>query len=177
LRSGAEIPSSYYFNLATWHTINQAYTRKSVTQLADLARDAAEPARIARLQNLIEDRAGHWLAMQVEGAKIALSDADMVNLQLDRLSPPESLDIARAQFEAAIAQLVEQVATTVGKLFADAGVRPADVDTVFFTGGSSGVGLLRARIGAMVPDARRVEGDLFGSIGTGLALDALRKFG
>jgi hypothetical chaperone protein len=37
--------------------------------------------------------------------------------------------------------------------------------------------LLRARIGAMVPDARRVEGDLFGSIGTGLALDALRKFG
>ncbi|MEM8514968.1 putative chaperone protein [Massilia sp. MP_M2] len=177
LRSGAEIPSSYYFNLATWHTINQAYTRKSVTQLNDLARDAAEPARIARLQNLIEDRAGHWLAMQVEGAKIALSDADVVNLQLDRLSPPESLDIARAQFEGAIAQLVEQVATTVGKLFADAGVRPGDVDTVFFTGGSSGVGLLRARIGAMVPDARRVEGDLFGSIGTGLALDALRKFG
>lgn len=177
LRSGAEIPSSYYFNLATWHTINQAYTRKSVTQLNDLARDAAEPARIARLQNLIEDRAGHWLAMQVEGAKIALSDADMVKLQLDRLSPPESLDIARVQFERAIAQLVEQVATTVGKLFADAGVRPGDVDTVFFTGGSSGVGLLRARIGAMVPDARRVEGDLFGSIGTGLALDALRKFG
>ena len=25
--------------------------------------------------------------------------------------------------------------------------------------------------------SRRVEGDLFGSIGTGLALDALRKFG
>jgi len=69
------------------------------------------------------------------------------------------------------------VATTVSKLFADAGVKPEDVDTVFFTGGSSGVGLLRERIGAMVPGARRVEGDLFGSIGTGLALDALRRFG
>ncbi|WP_137176131.1 Hsp70 family protein [Massilia sp. HP4] len=177
LRSGAAIPSSYYFNLATWHTINQAYTRKSVTQLADLARDASEPARIARLQNLIDERAGHWLAIQVEGAKIALSDADLVRLQLDRLSPPETLDIARAQFEAAIAGLVDQVATTVDRLFADAGVQPGDVDTVFFTGGSSGVGLLRERIGALVPDARRVEGDLFGSIGTGLALDALRKFG
>lgn len=177
LRSGAAIPSSYYFNLATWHTINQAYTRKSVTQLADLARDASEPARIARLQNLIDERAGHWLAIQVEGAKIALSDADMVHLQLDRLSPPETLDVARAQFETAIAGLVDQVATTVSKLFADAGVQPDDVDTVFFTGGSSGVGLLRERIGAMVPAARRVEGDLFGSIGTGLALDALRKFG
>lgn len=177
LRSGAAIPSSYYFNLATWHTINQAYTRKSVTQLADLARDASEPAKIARLQHLIDERAGHWLAIQVEGAKIALSDADLVRLQLDRLSPPETLEVARSQFEAAIAGLVDQVATTVGKLFADAGVQPEAVDTVFFTGGSSGVGLLRERIGAMVPGARRVEGDLFGSIGTGLALDALRKFG
>jgi len=177
LRSGAAIPSSYFFNLATWHTINQAYTRKSVTQLADLARDAAEPAKIARLQNLIEDRAGHWLAIQVEGAKIALSSADLVRLELDRLSPPETLEIAREQFEAAIGGLVDQVAGTVGKLFADAGVKPDDVDTVFFTGGSSGVGLLRERIGAMVPGARRVEGDLFGSIGTGLALDASRKFG
>lgn len=177
LRSGAAIPSSYYFNLATWHTINQAYTRKSVTQLADLARDASEPARIARLQNLIDERAGHWLAIQVEGAKIALSDADLVRLQLDRLSPPETLEVARTQFEAAIAGLVDQVATTVNRLFADAGVQPDAVDTVFFTGGSSGVGLLRQRIGAMAPAARKVEGDLFGSIGTGLALDALRKFG
>ncbi len=29
LRSGSEVPSSYYFNLATWHTINLAYTQKS----------------------------------------------------------------------------------------------------------------------------------------------------
>jgi hypothetical chaperone protein len=37
--------------------------------------------------------------------------------------------------------------------------------------------LLRERIGALVPKARKVEGDLFGSIGAGLALDAVRKFG
>src|SRR5574343_270477 len=75
LRSNSEVPSSYYFNLATWHTINQAYTKKASLQLADLLRDAAEPATLGRLQNLIEDRAGHWLAMQVEQGKIALSDA------------------------------------------------------------------------------------------------------
>jgi len=177
LRSGAAIPSSVYYNLATWHTINQAYTRKSVAQLADLARDAAEPAKVARLQSLIEDRAGHWLAIQVEGAKIGLSDAASVRLELDRLSPPETLTVARVQFEQAISQLVDQVGATVKRLFADAGVAPQDVDTVFFTGGSSGVGLLRERIGALVPGARRVEGDLFGSIGAGLALDAQRKFG
>ena len=64
----------------------------------------------------------------------------------------------------------------VTQLLGDANVRVDQVDTVFFTGGSSGVQLLRERIAALVPQARRVEGDLFGSIGSGLALDAARRF-
>jgi hypothetical chaperone protein len=177
LLSGAQVPSSYYFNLATWHTINQAYTRKSTAQLAELVRDACEPDKLGRLQRLVEDRAGHWLAMQVEEAKIGLSAAPAVALELERLDPPARIDVQRAQFEAAIGQLVDTVATTVGSLLRDAGVAPGRVDTVFFTGGSSGVGALRERIGALLPGARKVEGDLFGSIGAGLALDAARRFG
>ncbi len=175
--SGAAIPSSYYFNLATWHTINQAYTRKSVAQLADLVRDAAEPAKLVRLQKLIDERAGHWLAIQVEAAKIGLSSSSSLTMELDRLAPPESLSVTREGFEAAIGQLVDSVGATVLRLFSEAGVEPDAVDTVFFTGGSSGVSLLRERIAALVPRARKVEGDLFGSIGAGLALDALRKYG
>ncbi|HWJ95804.1 MAG TPA: Hsp70 family protein [Telluria sp.] len=177
LTSGAQMPSSYYFNLATWHTINQAYTRKSVAQLEDLLRDAAEPDKLRRLQALVEDRAGHWLAIQVEEAKIGLSGADKVTLDLDRLSPPQLLQVARASFEDATTHLVDAVAATVTRLLADAGVNGDAVDTVFFTGGSSGVPLLRQRIAALLPRARKVEGDLFGSIGSGLALDAARKFG
>jgi len=177
LVSGAPVPSSYYFNLATWHTINQAYTRKSTAQLEDLARDAAEPAKLARLRNLIDDRAGHWLAMRVEEAKIGLSGTPLVELDLDRLSPPERIEVGRAVFETAIAGLVDQVGATVQRLLGEAGVAADQVDTVFFTGGSSGVAALRERIAAIVPQARRVEGDLFGSIGAGLAIDAARKFG
>jgi hypothetical chaperone protein len=177
LVSGAPVPSSYYFNLATWHTINQAYTRKSTAQLEDLARDAAEPAKLSRLRNLIDDRAGHWLAMRVEEAKIGLSGTPLVELDLDRLSPPERLQVERAVFETAIAGMVDQVGATVQRLLGEAGVDADQVDTVFFTGGSSGVASLRERIAAIVPQARRVEGDLFGSIGAGLAIDAARKFG
>jgi hypothetical chaperone protein len=177
LVSGAAVPNSYYFNLATWHTINQAYTRKSVAQLAELARDAAEPGKLARLRSLVDQRAGHWLAMRVEDAKIGLSDAPAVDLDLDRLEPAERVRIERAQFTTAIAGLVDSVGATVQRLLDEAGVAPERVDTVFFTGGSSGVGALRERIAAIVPGARRVEGDLFGSIGSGLAIDAARKFG
>ncbi|QGZ37702.1 putative chaperone protein [Pseudoduganella flava] len=177
LKNGSAVPSSYYFNLATWHTINQAYTKKMAAQLGELVRDAREPERLRRLQHLIDERAGHWLAMRVEEGKIALSAQDTVRLDLERLAPPLTLEVARKQFVTAIGTLVDSVGATVDALLADAGVRPEQVDTVFFTGGSSGVAALRERIGAAVPDARRVEGDLFGSIGAGLALDAVRKFG
>jgi len=177
LLSGASVPSGYYFNLATWHTINQAYTRKSSAQLADLVRDAAEPAKLKRLQRLIDDRAGHWLAMRVEEAKIGLSDTPEVVLDLDRLDPAEVLRVRRDLFTQAIGGMVDSVGATVQRLLDEAGVAPEQVDTVFFTGGSSGVASLRERIAAIVPDARRVEGDLFGSIGAGLAIDAARKFG
>jgi hypothetical chaperone protein len=101
----------------------------------------------------------------------------VTQLDLDRLSPGRTLTLHRAEFDTAISRLASTVEQTVLNLLRDAGVAAGAVDTVFFTGGSSGVQLLREKIAALVPAARRVEGDLFGSIGTGLALDAVRKFG
>ena len=177
MSNNSEIPSSYYFNLATWHTINLAYTKKIWTQLADVVRDAREPDKLGRLQRLIAERAGHWLAMKVAEGKISLSDAPVVSLELDRLQAPHSLTLRRHEFDAAIGHLIDSVDQTVLQLLADAGVAASAVDTVFFTGGSSGVIALRERIGSLLPAARKVEGDLFGSIGSGLAIDAARKFG
>ncbi|MFC6280470.1 MULTISPECIES: Hsp70 family protein [Polaromonas] len=177
LHSGLEIPSAQYFNLATWHTINQAYTKKSWTQISDLHRSAIEKDKLERLQNLVRERAGHWLAMQVEAGKIALSDAAETTMDLGRIAPGETLVLHRPDFDRAIHGLVNTVESTVSNLLRDAGIQADDVDTVFFTGGSSGVPLLRERISALLPQARSVEGDRFGSIGSGLALDALRKFG
>ena len=85
MNNNSEIPSSYYFNLATWHTINLAYTKKTWTQLADVVRDAREPDKVGRLQRLIDERAGHWLAMKVEEGKIALSAATSAS---HRAGPP-----------------------------------------------------------------------------------------
>ncbi|QDZ28356.1 Hsp70 family protein [Noviherbaspirillum sp. UKPF54] len=177
LVNNKEVPSSYYFNLATWHTINFAYTQKVWRELQEVYRDARERDKLGLLLKLIEQRDGHWLALQVEQGKIALSERDAVELALDRLAPDLMLDLRRPAFDAAIASLVDGVEKTVARLLRDAGVAGDAVDTVFFTGGSSSVPLLRARIAALFPAARRVEGDVFGSIGTGLALDAARRFG
>jgi hypothetical chaperone protein len=148
-----------------------------VQQLQDFYRDACDPVALDRLRKLIDERAGHWLALKVEEGKIALSAQPACALQLERLAPPVDLALTRVGFDAAVGHLVGEVEDTVRALLRDAGVAAAGVDTVFFTGGSSGVHLLRERIAALLPAAKRVEGDLFGSIGTGLALDASRRFG
>ena len=176
LKSGLEMPSSAYFNLATWHTINQAYTRKAWSQLAELHRDAADKPKLERLQNLVRERAGHWLALQVEEAKISLSGAPVAHIDIGRIAAGERAMLRRSELDAAIDALVTSVEQTVSRLLVDAGITAAGIDTVFFTGGSSGVPLLRERVLALMPQARCVEGDLFGSIGAGLALDARRWF-
>ncbi|MCF5364563.1 heat-shock protein, partial [Pseudomonas syringae] len=47
----------------------------------------------------------------------------------------------------------------------------------FFTGGSSGIPALRNSVSDMLPNARHVEGNIFGSIGSGLAIEAKKRYG
>ncbi|MBC3920922.1 Hsp70 family protein [Undibacterium sp. CY18W] len=179
-----EVPSSYYFNLATWHTINLAYTQKVWRELQEVYRDinnADLRLRFERLLRLVEERDGHWLAIRSEEAKILLSDQQSISLPLDRLRSKQSsaaclLELDQASLQTAISHLTIQIGDTVNSVLQAAQVRPEQVDTVFFTGGSSGVRGLRQQIASIVPTARKVEGDLFGSIGAGLGLDAARRF-
>lgn len=177
MKNGAEVPSSLFFQLATWHTINFAYTRQAWSDLQHVYRDAAARVELDRLSRLISRREGHWLALQVEQAKIDLSQARVAALQLDRIEAGLRHDIGRDAFADATETLVARVASAVGELLLDAGVARERVDTIYFTGGASGVRQLRARIAAELPAARTVEGDLYGSIGAGLAVEAARRYG
>jgi hypothetical chaperone protein len=177
LRSGKDVPSTQYSNLASWHTINFAYTGKALEHLSYIRANAAERDKIDLLLTLVKERAGHWLALQVEKAKIDLSDAESAEASLDRIARDMTLSLSRQDLDDATAPLIDKIETTVAGLLRDADIEPKSIDTVFFTGGSSRVSQLRQRISALLPHARSVEGDLFGSIGAGLALDAARKFG
>jgi hypothetical chaperone protein len=65
----------------------------------------------------------------------------------------------------------------LASVLAQAGLQAADIGTVFMTGGSSGLPVLRACVQAALPGVAIATGDMLGSVGTGLALDARRKFG
>ncbi|UGA38086.1 Hsp70 family protein [Chromobacterium haemolyticum] len=145
--------------------------------LQDVHRDAAQPQVLDRLFRLIQNRAGHRLAMQVETAKIALSDEAFHQLDLGHIEAGLRCELSRDQFNQSIDAMLTQIGATVRQLLTDACTQAGDIDTVFFTGGSSGVPALRDSIKRLLPQARHVEGDLFGSIGSGLAIEAAKRYG
>lgn len=177
MKSDAFMPTSYHLNLATWHTINAVYAQKSQLALQNMRYDIVDATGIDRLFKLIEQRAGHWLAMQVEASKIELSDSERRDIDLMRVEPGLVAELSRELFEGAIGPLLERVRGSISELLNSADVDPSRVDSVFFTGGSSGVPALRQSVAAMLPNARHVDGDRFGGIGSGLAIEAMKRYG
>ncbi len=172
-----DVPSWYYHDLSTWHRVNALYDPKVLPDMRRVAREAAEPKKLDRLLEVVKLRKGHELLGRVEDAKITLSAHDRATLALADLSKGLSLDIPLDQFEQAIGVAIDKVIATAREAVRQAGLAPDDIDTVFLTGGSSGIPKFKAGLAAAVPSARVVEGDAFGSVATGLALDAERKFG
>lgn len=58
-----------------------------------------------------------------------------------------------------------------------AGLQPDKVSAVFLTCGTTGMLSVREAISQALPGARIISGNAFGSVATGLAPDAARRFG
>lgn len=177
MKSDALMPTSQHINLATWHTINAVYAQKSRIALESMRYDIQDPTGIDRLLRLIEQRAGHWLAIEVEASKIALTEQDSRRIDFARIEPGLSVELQRALFDTAIAASLARINAGIAQLLQDAGVHASQVDTLFFTGGSSGIPALRQSVARLLPEARLVEGNRFGGIGSGLAIEAFKRYG
>jgi len=177
MKSDAPMPTSTHLNLATWHTINAVYAPASQRALQSMRYDIVDPTGIDRLFSLIEQRAGHWLAMQVEQGKIELTEAERHVIDFARIEPQLQAELRRDDFDTAIEPLLERIGRSIDELLLAAGLARHEVDTVFFTGGSSAVPALRRCVASRLPGARQVEGNRFGSIGSGLALEAHKRYG
>jgi hypothetical chaperone protein len=176
LRKGLDAPSWYFFDLATWHRIGFLYDHKVLTEVRAVLREAAEPEKIERLLRVLEHRKGHELLAGVETAKIALSSADRTTFDFDKSIADISLNIARAELEAAVADSLERIRSRIESVLRMAGLTADSISAVFVTGGAAMMPSVRRAIAAAVPNARLIAGDAFGSVATGLALDAARRF-
>jgi hypothetical chaperone protein len=176
-REGLEVPSRYFHDLATWSSINRMYEARVRADIRQVRQEASEPALLDRLVRVIDEQRGHTLAMEVEHAKIALSDTRQADIALDWVAPGLSAAIARPDLVSHTRLLAERIAARIKRCLDQAQLSADAVDAVFLTGGSVRLAHVRKAITKAVPMARIVEGDTFGAVGKGLTLEALHRYG
>lgn len=170
------MPNHYFLDLATWHKINALYVPRVTSDIKAMRHDIDHPEMLDRLARVIETKAGHALAMRVEEAKIALTTADAVRIAISDLTGGPNPMALQVGFVAASNAQMARIAATLGETIARAGLTPAQISTVFLTGGAANMPQLRALVDQSFPFGRVATGDMLGSVGLGLAREAQRRF-
>lgn len=170
------MPKALYFELATWPTINFAYTHKNERELKTLVADSREPEKTQRLLKTIRHRLGHRIAFAVEDIKIALSNVEDASIALDFLERGLAICTTRHRFERSVREKTGQLHATALRCIASAGLKTNAIDTIFFTGGSSLVPAVRNAITRAAPEARIATRSDFLSVALGLTREAERRF-
>lgn len=171
-----EVPSGVYFDLATWHLINTVYSPGRVAELRSMRGFYGNPVHYERLMVVVSERLGHELMARAEGAKIAVADGGATRIDLSHTERHLAAALTEQQAACAIDADIERIVDAARAAAAQAGLAPAQIDALYFTGGSTGLRLLADRIAAAFPTARIARGDRFASVVTGLGLHAQRWF-
>lgn len=175
-KNGRELPRWPFVDLATWHRIHAIATQANMISLKQILADCEDAAPFGRYVDVITRQRGHLIAAGVEQAKIDLSARDDVDIDLRAVVPRLSVHTNAAAFETAIEDELERLAATVLATLKASGREDREITTVFLTGGTSAVPAVRRVMTGALPTARAKEGDLFNSVGFGLALEAKRRF-
>lgn len=176
------MPRHYYFDLATWHKIHLLYERHVLLDLKRLRLTVSDKERLDKLIELLKHRKGHRLAALVEQAKINLSTKPETVVNLETLLPDEA-DVILNNRTLTQEQLQQSLRRDVNKIFAamdetlkQAGITHQQINTVFTTGGSTALPMVKVCIDNAFPEARQVAGDLYNSVGSGLLMEALKRY-
>ena len=113
---------------------------------------------------------------QSEQAKIQASETGEYLMRIDEVERDLQCEVTRSHVEQAIHSEMGQIADAALVTIAQAGLKPDDITALFFTGGSSGLRLLRDRVASVVPNARAIEGERFDSVAFGLGIAAVMRW-
>lgn len=162
------IPNSMFFDLSTWHLIHQTATRKALHFAKELRFDYVDYSLHSRLMQVLDMQYGHKLLAEVEAAKIECSiSGERADIDLTFLEGEVRGAIDGAVMQKSLQASLAEVTACAQDCVRRAGL--SEVDTVYLTGGSSALRPLMDALHAAMPQARLVQGNLFGGVAAGLA--------
>lgn len=130
-----------------------------------LQRSAQQPELIQRLLNLQKTKLNHRLVRSAELAKIALSDKKTTSVSLDYIEPQLARLIDTGGFEAAVIKPLNAIKQLIAEAIKQAETVP---EIIYITGGSAKSPVFRTLVKEVIPSAKILDGDYYGSVAAGL---------
>ena len=167
------MPTWFYAQMERWHFLSFLKAPSTMHRMRDLEHQALEPKKIGALIHIVENDLGYLLFKSVEQTKLDLSEFENSNFHF--VDGPFTIEktAARGDFEKWIARELRAIAECVDRVLATAEVLPDQIDSVFLTGGSSFVPVVRNIFATRFGAEKIRTGSEFTSIARGLALRAL----
>ncbi|NKN15756.1 Hsp70 family protein [Rhizobium laguerreae] len=165
-----EVPSNYYSSFGRWNQLSIFKTTREFEDLKKLVRTSLEPEKLEIFIDLIDHDEGYPLYQAVSATKMALSASEEAPFDFAPLGRGGHRSIKRSDFEGWIADDLARIEGALDDVLDKTETKPAEIDKVFLTGGTSFVPAVR-RIFTERFELDRIEsgGELL-SIAHGLAL-------
>ncbi|MFO1370635.1 MAG: molecular chaperone [Marinagarivorans sp.] len=144
------------------------YSDKMRLTLEQLSRDTTEPNILQRFITLRENKQNFALVRKAELAKIALSDAGNIEVNLNTYTPGLTVNIQGSELVTASTHLLDKIKHLIKEAIKSAQRQP---DLVYLTGGSAKSRFIKEAIAHHLGNSTPVlEGDHFGSVVNGLGI-------
>lgn len=162
-------------HLSEWQSITDLTQPKYLDIIEEAIAIGDRPMQLKALRSLVRQNYGLPMYEAVEQAKVQLSDADAAVLSMHMGEIDFDERIPRWDFERLIGPDVREVERCVDRVLAQAHLRPADIDVVLRTGGSSRVPRFVQMLSAKFGAAKLQEMDVFTGVASGLAVAAWER--
>lgn len=166
------VPNAIFNDLATWEKIPFLYTPQNRRMVAEMARLAHEPEKLARLARALQDELGHDLSFAVERGKIAANAGDAASILLDPLEAGLAVPLSAEALAESLARHAEALAEGARETLRLAGLDAAQVETVIHVGGSSLMAMASRAMQGLFPTAQHQTSEVFTAVADGLAIAA-----
>lgn len=170
-------PNRMYNDLATWQMIPFLYSPENRRAAQDLASNAAEPDKLARLVSVLENELGHELAFAVERGKIRANGAAAEGLiDLKLLERGLSVPMGTTQMNATLAEQTAAIGSSAAHTLQQAGISADQVARIVLVGGSSLLAAVQGEMQHLCPNARLESTNAMTAVADGLSLAAAEAF-
>jgi hypothetical chaperone protein len=162
------IPKSIIYTLCQWHRIPLLRARKTRELIRLIKGTTDDHQAIEHLENIISDNYGFFLFQAIEKAKCELSGRELTRINFKDRDLNISEEIGSEEFESLNTDNFQQIAACIDEVVAKSGLKSAQIDTVFLTGGTSRIPRIQRMFSDRFGQGKLEQRDAFTSVVHGL---------